>query len=281
MSGDGRRPPGNGNGNGNGNEPGGGSGTVRPQPIGEVDVTVVIPAYNTGPRLGPNVQEAAHVLGGTGRSFELVVVDDGSTDGSAAAVRAMAAKDDRIRLIELGTNHGKGFAVRAGLVAGHGRWRGFIDADGDLPFTLLERFIDTAMEGDNDIVFGTKHGAALSDVSIVRRISSRAYALFVRALFALDAPDTQTGIKLMSRAVVDAVVPNLVEERFAFDVELLVEARARGYTRWAALPVRPAARLSTTISPARVLQLVSDTLAVRRRHRNRAVSHQATVRAHP
>lgn len=236
-----------------------------------------MPFYNPGPQLPENVRVIARTLEGTGLSFEVVTVSDGSTDGSAEAVARMSGS--RLRHIELPRNMGKGEALRVGLSQGQGRYLGFIDADGDIPARLLPSFVDAIRRGSVDIVVASKrHKDSDGVYPPVRRFYSWAYQQLVRVLFTLDVQDTQTGLKILRREVLEAVLPETFEKRFAFDLEVLVLARLHGFDRVAELPVRIERRFGSTVSPKAVVGIIADTLAIWWRLRvKRAEPHRHTV----
>lgn len=228
-------------------------------PTPELDLSLVVPFYNPGSRLEGHVREVVSVLGASGLRYEVIAVSDGSTDGSAAAVGAIAG----VRLLELERNQGKGAALRAGLRHGRGRYLGFIDGDGDIPAAQLKPFMAAVLAGRPDVVLGNKLDPA-SDVLYppFRRLCSFGYRQLTRVLFGLPVRDTQTGVKLIRREVLASVLPRMVEKRFGFDLELLVAARRLGYRRFVELPVEIGQRFTTTISPRAVWRLLLDTAAI-------------------
>lgn len=228
---------------------------------GEIELSIVVPYYNPGPALAGNLRAIAAELQSTGLGFEVVAVSDGSTDGSAEDIEEVAG--EHLRRLRLPAHVGKGEALRVGLREGRGRYVGFIDADGDIPFDLLGAFLEEMRTGTVDIVVGSKrHPASEVVYPPLRRLYSWAYQQLVRLLFRLDVRDTQTGIKILRRQVLESVLPQMVEKRFAFDLELLVVAKMAGYDRIAELPVRIGKRFGSTISPAAVVGIVVDTFAI-------------------
>ena len=114
-----------------------------------------------------------------------------------------------------------------------------------------------------DILLGSKrHPQSAVHYPPLRRAYPWGYQQLIRALFHLRVRDTQTGIKLVRRDVLAAVLPHMVEKRFAFDLEMFVVARRLGYRRFIEAPVRINERFSSTISPRAVLMLLLDTLAI-------------------
>jgi O-antigen/teichoic acid export membrane protein len=226
-----------------------------------VDLTIVVPYYNPGPLLRANLEQLIAVLGSMDVSFEIVAVSDGCTDGSELSIADLA--DERILRVSLPLNQGKGAALRTGLNSGRGRYLGFIDADGDLDPRLLEPFVTLIRLYQPDIVMGSKRHP-LSEVAYppLRRVYSVGYQLLIRILFRLNVRDTQTGLKLVSRDALAAVLPRLLEKRFAFDLELLVVARRLGYRRVLEAPVRVRHQFSSTVSFRSVRHTLVDTLAI-------------------
>lgn len=240
------------------------------QPLGDtdlwaeepaLDLTLVVPFYNPGPRVVDNLAQLSRVLLESGTDFEIIAVSDGSNDGSADAVAAIRVP--RLRCMVLGRNVGKGRALRVGLSAGRGRYLGFIDADGDISPTLLDPFLTLMRLYEADVVLGSKRHP-MSDVLYppTRRLYSWGYQQLVRVLFRLNIRDTQTGLKLARRQVWAAVLPRMVEKRFAFDLEFLVVARHLGYRGFFEAPVRIGQRFTSTVSFGTVWRMLADTFAI-------------------
>ena len=227
----------------------------------EVDLTLVVPYFNPGPRLHQTVAQAVEVLRGTGRSFEVVTVSDGSTDGSEQTLDDLLS--DQVQQVVLPRQSGKGQALRAGLSRGRGRYLGFIDGDGDLPPDLLAQFVAIVDDSRPDVVLGSKrHPGSQVVYPRARRVYSWGYQQLVRVLFRLNVRDTQTGIKLVRRQVLQEVLPLTVERGYAFDLELLALARHLGFTDLVEAPVRIVERFSSTISLPTVAAIFRDTLAI-------------------
>lgn len=226
-----------------------------------VEVSFVMPFYNPGRRVREHALGVVANLEATGLDFEVLAVSDGSTDGSFDALEGV--RPERLRRIELPNHKGKGEALRTGLSESRGAYIGFIDADGDLPASLLGAFVEKVRSGSVDLVVGSKrHPESVVDYPLTRRAYSWGYQKLTHLLFGLEVRDTQTGLKVVRREVLEAVLPLMVEQRFAFDLELLVIARELGYERVAELPVRVEKRLGSTVSLGAVARIVFDTLAI-------------------
>ncbi len=234
------------------------TGSVEPATL---DVTVVVPYYNPGASLRTTIDDTVAILAKSGMSFEVITVSDGSTDGSEATLEGVP--EDLVRRVTLERNYGKGQALHVGLDHGRGRYLGFIDADGDISPEFLSSFVTLMQSYDPDLIIGSKrHPSSEVVYPPLRRVYSWGYQQLIRVLFDLEVQDTQVGIKLINRRVIEVVLPLLVEDRFAFDLELIVVARHLGYGNFIEAPVRIEERFSSTISPRAVLGMLLDTLRV-------------------
>ncbi|MHB1739705.1 MAG: glycosyltransferase [Actinomycetes bacterium] len=224
------------------------------------DLSVVVPFFNPGPALRPHLEAMLRVLDATGIGYEVIPVSDGCTDGSDHGLDGLPAQ---VRPVVLVSNQGKGQALRVGLAEGRGRYLGFMDADGDLPADLLRSFVGVVQATEPHFAIGSKrHGGSQVHYPPIRRVYSWGYQQLVHLLFGLSVRDTQTGLKIVSREVLAAVLPRTLEKRYAFDLELLVVARRLGYRNIIELPVVIGERFGTTISWRSVLHIMRDTLAI-------------------
>lgn len=230
----------------------------------EIDLTVVVPYYNPGNLLVPTMERLLTVLDASGASYEVIAVSDGSTDGSDRELDDLVARrQGPLTNLVIAHNQGKGAALRIGLARGRGRYLGFIDADGDLDPILLDSFQTMVRLYSPDIILGSKrHPLSEVEYPLLRRIYSWGYQQVVRMGFRLNIRDTQTGIKLIRRDVLSAVLPRMVEKRFAFDLELFVIARRLGYKRFLEAPIRLRHQFTSTVSWRSVYRSLLDTMAI-------------------
>ncbi len=230
-------------------------------PEQDLDLSLVVPFFNPGPRLVEHVGDVVRVLEDSALSFEVLAVSDGSTDDSAELLEGLGLA--RLRVIRLPENQGKGAALRAGLREARGEYVGFIDGDGDIPAAALPRFLAAAKETHADILYGSKRHA---DSQVVypplRRLYSWGYQQLTRTLFGLPVRDTQTGCKLIRRDALAAVLPRMVEKRFAFDLEMFVVARRQGFGTFVEVPIEIGQRFSSTVSLRSVRDMLQDTAAI-------------------
>lgn len=193
--------------------------------------SVVIPAYNERLRLPRYLDEVVAYLDEGPGAWEVVVVDDGSTDGTGDAVQAAAARHPGVRLLRLPGNLGKGAAVRRGMLEARGACRLFADADGATPIGELGR-LEPALRAGADVVIGSR---ALRDpaVAVVARphrvAAGRVFNYLMERMGLVGISDSQCGFKLFTARAAEDLFGRLVTAGFGFDVELLLRARAAGY----------------------------------------------------
>lgn len=245
-----------------------------------VDLSVVIPCYNAGDALRPTVQRLLEVATDEGLAVEAIVVSDGSTDGCEASVDGI---DPRVRVVRCPVNRGKGAALHRGFALARGRFVGFVDADGDIDPAHVVAYYRRAEAGGHDVVFASKrHPESRSASSPVRKVISYGFIALVGALFALGVSDTQTGCKVFRREVVAQVLPRLREQRFAFDLEFFVAARAAGIQRMAAAPVEIRTRMAgSSVGRSAITRTLSDALTVLARLHFTPTYRDATVPSGP
>ncbi len=193
--------------------------------------SVVIPAYNEAQRLPAYLGEVVAYFDGRGEPYEVIVVDDGSADETAARVLEAQAIHRAVTLHRLAQNRGKGFAVRAGMRAARGGLRLMADADGATPIAEVKR-LETAMEAGADVAVGSRalpDPSVRREVQIHRKVSGEIFNFLARRMGVGDVSDTQCGFKLFRGAVAETLFRELETDGFGFDVELLMLARRRGY----------------------------------------------------
>lgn len=230
---------------------------------GELVLSVVVPVFNQEAAIAENVETIRRAVGaGLGAPFELIVVSDGSIDGTEE--EALAARDERTRVIHYDRNLGKGYAVKVGVLEARAKWVAYVDSDLDLDPALLVRFLRRAEAVSLDITVGSKRHP-LSEVHYPRsrRIASWMFQQVIRLLFRFSVRDTQVGMKLFRREVAEQVFPFLLVKRFAFDIELLAVARSFGFDRIEEQPIKLDYRFTGSgVRSLAVLRALIDTAAV-------------------
>lgn len=191
-------------------------------------VSIIVPAYNEGEHISDNIKEFIEACENFDYSYELIIVDDGSTDNTYA--EASKFNSERVKVITYPKNQGKGHALRQGVQHITGDLVTFIDADLDLHPRQIKTFIDYMNDNGYGIVVGSKrHPMSKVNYPLNRRFLSVCYQFFNRILFGIHVKDTQAGLKLFKKDVLENVLPKAIVKRYAFDLELLAIANHMGY----------------------------------------------------
>ena len=190
--------------------------------------SVVIPAFNESQRLPPYLEQVVAYFEGRDEPYEVIVVDDGSTDGTADLVEGQGLP--AVKVLRRQPNQGKGAAVRAGMLAARGAYRLFADADGATPIEELKRF-EPMLIGGADVVIGSRV-LVDSGVSVTTRphrvAAGRVFNWLVARTGLRGVADSQCGFKAFTAPAAGRLFEALATDGFGFDVELLLLARAVG-----------------------------------------------------
>jgi O-antigen/teichoic acid export membrane protein len=224
------------------------------------ELSLVVPCHAGGTKLSSALTAIDEGLDRLGKSHELVIVSDGSVDVWDAVLEAGL---NSATVVHYERRHGKGVALRLGMTQATGRYVAFIDGDGELDSAEFKNFLALMDLYNPDFIIGSKrHPLSVVDYPATRRLMSWAYHRVVRILFGVNVRDTQTGMKLIRREVLDAVLPRMLEKRFAFDLEFMVVARRLGYKRVLEAPVRLTYRFDSTVSFGEACRILLDTAAI-------------------
>ncbi len=232
-----------------------------------------MPAYNPGAMLAPTLERALAWADRPGTSREALVVNDGSTDGSRAALEAVA--HPRLRVLHHEANQGKGRAVRTGMLAAVGARRAFVDVGAVYPPEDVERVFSALAAGAPIAIGSRAHPQSRYVVGVsglvglaARHLMGRGFNLFARWLATPGVRDTQAGLKGFQGPVAERLFGLATVPGFAFDVEILYLARRLGF-RVEEVPVCFAyeAEPSTVRVGRDAFRMLRETLAVRRRAR--------------
>lgn len=194
-------------------------------------LTIVIPAYNEERRIGPSLGAIVSWAGGFGRPVEVLVVDDGSTDGTARVAREALAAWPASTILVNERNRGKGYSIRRGVLAAVGAVVLVTDADLSTPVEESERLLARLVPQGGGLVIGSR---ALSESRVevhqnpVRELMGKMFNRLVRVMTGLPFHDTQCGFKLMTRTDVTPIFERARIDGFSYDVELLYVAARRG-----------------------------------------------------
>lgn len=225
-------------------------------------LSVLVPAYNEAGNIVKTIEELVVVLGEPRLEYEVVIIDDGSKDDTYEQASLMTQLHSSIKVYRYEQNQGKGYALKYGFQFTQGDLVLFIDADSDLPPSQIPRFLEYMTNNHADIVIGSKkHPLSNVKYPFTRRFFSTGYRLIVKIMFDLNVTETQIGIKLFQREVLEKVFPKILVKRYAFDLELLTNANRMGY-KIAEAPVELNYQFSSRVSPKMIWDIFVDTLAI-------------------
>ena len=216
------------------------------------DVSIVIPCYNEEERLPRTIEQIERYFAGKPISYELILVDDGSTDGTRLVQNRAAERNPSVRLEALPRNRGKGRALAEGVAVATGAEILVTDADLSTPIEELEK-LRTALHGGAGVAIGSR---ALRGSRVVvsqpayRVLMGKVFNLLVQAVLLPGIWDTQCGFKLFRADVAHEVFAGLTTDGFGYDPEVLYRAKKRG-VRIAEVPVVWRNSTPTKVMPLR------------------------------
>jgi glycosyltransferase involved in cell wall biosynthesis len=227
-------------------------------------VSIIMPAYNEAERIESSVEETVRTFNDFGCQWELIIVDDGSVDGTFQILEGLTRKYPHCLKIRKSHFHlGKGRALKKAIRHLSGEYTVFLDADMDLHPAQVQTLFDIMRLDNADVVIGSKlHPNSVVNYPLQRRIISVGYYFLIKLLFNLPCHDTQTGLKLFRTEVLRKVFPRILVKKFAFDLEVLVNARHLGYKITEAPIVLNSQRKYNRIGIKAIFVTTLDTLAI-------------------
>lgn len=199
-------------------------------------LSLIIPAYKQQKTIERDLRKIKNIVDRLPYTYEIIVVVDGIVDKTIQ--QAKKVRSPKIKVVSYPHNHGKGYAVRFGMAHARGSVISFLDAGMDLNPKSLAILLASLKKDKADIVIGSKlHPLSQVNYPIQRKILSWGYRSIVKWMFDLSVRDTQVGLKLYRRKVLQDVLPRLLVKTFAFDIEMLAVAHHIGYTRIVEAPI--------------------------------------------
>ena len=197
-----------------------------------MDISIIVPAYNEEKAIGQTLERTLSYLAGRPWECEVLVVDDGSSDGTVARVEALAREYPGIRCLPNAQNRGKGFSIRRGVEQARGRYIGFMDADYKTEIAALDQVVQGLEQGCDGVI--ADRTLAASDIRLARRRfrqwGSQAFRRLLHALIGLrEFGDTQCGFKFFRADVMRDLFGRQQVDGYMFDVEILLLAARSGY----------------------------------------------------
>lgn len=191
-------------------------------------VSIIIPAFNEAVGIAKCLKEITKAMNDLKFDYEVIVIDDGSNDGTYLVSNSVARNNSKIKLIKNNVNIGKGHAIKRGLQGSSGDFIAYMDADFSMHPKQLALFLLKLKEAD--AVIGSKrHPKSIISYPLHRKFLSKGFNLLVRVMFGIPFSDTQCGFKVFRRVVLEEVYSKLLAKSYAFDVELLINVHKRNY----------------------------------------------------
>ncbi len=199
-------------------------------------LSLIIPVYHQEKSIQRNLRAILGELELLAFPYEVIVVVDGQDDRSRQEAQKIISP--HLTVTGYKTNHGKGYAVRFGMAKSKGDIIGFLDAGGEIHADGISMLLAHFRWYNADIIVGSKrHSASKVVYPNERKLLSWGYQMIIKALFGLSIRDSQVGVKLFRREVLEDVLPRLLVKQFAFDIEILAVANHLGYRRIFEAPV--------------------------------------------
>jgi len=228
-------------------------------------ISIVIPVYNEEKIIYSNLKEVKKTFDEFGCNYEIIVCDDGSRDSSIKEVLNFVKdhKDLCIKITHNRSNYGKGRTLKKAFKYVTGDYVIFLDGDLDLHPTQIPTFFDIMRLTEADIIIGSKrHPNSVLHYPLNRKVMSFVYFSMIKSLFGLPINDTQTGLKLFKREVLQDVFKRILVKKFAFDLEVLANAHHLGYKVEEAPVILKSQRRFGRIGLRSIFTMVWDTLAI-------------------
>lgn len=225
---------------------------------GRPELSLVMPAYNEADAIEETVDRVDRIVKRTGLNYELIVVDDGSLDGTRTKATNCANNNSHIKVVSYKRNLGKGHAIKTGFRYARSDAVIFMDSDLDINPEHITRYVEALKHGD--IVIASKwHPQSSVEIPLMRRFLSHSFNVLVKLLTGIKVKDTQTGLKAVRRKRLESIFSKLAVKRYAFDVELLAVANLHSF-KIVELPVN--IRMRGLFNPAEIWRMFVDLLGI-------------------
>lgn len=196
----------------------------------DIYLTVVIPAYNEGGIIEKTISGVSSFLARQKYLWEIVVVDDGSSDNTAKVIKRLS--DTRVNFISYSENRGKGGALKEGIKHSKGKFIIFTDADLSVPINTVSRFLKELEDGQNDVVIGTrkiKSAKVITHQPWLRENLGKGFTLLTKIITGVNVSDFTCGFKGFTFDAAQKIFRNSLISRWAYDAEILFLAKKYGF----------------------------------------------------
>ena len=227
-------------------------------------LSLIVPVYKQEKTIKKDLSRILKTLDSTPYDYEVIAVVDGRIDNSLQKIKQI--KHQRLKAVGYTKNQGKGYAIRYGFKRSKGKYIAFIDAGMEIDPQGVIMAVEHLKWYDADVIVGSKrHPVSQVNYPPIRRLLSWGYYMGVRFLFGLKIKDTQAGLKIFKREVIDAILPVLLVKRYAFDIEMLAVAYNFGFKKIYEAPIKLDFQFDSLTSAASfktIFKMLIDTLAV-------------------
>lgn len=221
-------------------------------------VSIIIPAYKQKKTIKKDLLRIINVMQQLRHDFEIIVVIDGDIDKTADTIRRLTLNE--VRVYSYAQNQGKGYAIRYGIEKARGDIIGFIDSGMEINPNGIAMLLEHMEWYNSDIIIGSKrHPASKINYPYNRKIISKLAQIYIKIIFGLNVTDTQAGVKLFKREVLEDVLSRLVVKKFAFDIEVLAVAKYLGYNRIFEAPIELNFNYRSSVISRKLLPIVWQT----------------------
>lgn len=209
-------------------------------------ISLVLPAYNEAPNIEPMVAEATPALEANATDYEIIVVDDGSSDDTAAVTRRVMESHPHVRLVQHPANQGFGAAVFSGFTSATKGWIFYTDADRQFVVGEIEKFVPYM--DDADLIAGYR--APRRD-PFMRVLYGKGWSMLCTLMFGYTVRDVDCAFKLFRREIIQELAPQITSRGATFSIEWLARAKRAGY-RFVELPVSHRPRVAGSQTGANI-----------------------------
>lgn len=232
-------------------------------------LSIVVPAFNEEKRIYKILDAIlGYFKDKPGYTYEVLVVDDGSTDKTADVVRERMKSWPNLKSLSYGVNKGKGYAVRYAMLRAKGDIRMFSDADNSTPFEEIDKFIPLLEDGLCDVAIGSRsmdESKVIVAQSWIKTFAGRLGKDFANILLGLDIKDTQCGFKCFTADTVRALFPKIKQDGWSFDMEFLFLAKRHGL-KVKEVPVRWINDTDSRVKPLDYIKVLMQVFRIRFDH---------------
>lgn len=227
-------------------------------------LSIIVPAYKQVKTIKRDLKSIKQVLSKSliDYDFEIICVIDGIVDNTLKVAKEI--KSPKIKIFSYQHNKGKGYAIRYGMARSKGNLISFLDAGMEISPNSIMMLISHLIWYDADVIVGSKrHPVSRVNYPLLRYFLSVGYHFMVKILFGLPLTDTQSGIKIFKRSVLEKILPRLLVKKYAIDIEMLAVTRSLGFKRIYEAPIEVKFNQKTSqIYWKTVFRMFWDTLAI-------------------